>query len=90
MLEILFEDNHLLVVNKEKGMLSQIDPQGRESAESLARVYLKEKHNKPGDAFVHAVHRFDKDVGESGCFGMQFTQTHLLARAHGVNLLWGA
>ena len=62
-LEILFEDNHLLVVNKEKGMLSQIDPQGRESVESLARVYLKEKYNKPGDAFVHAVHRLDKDVG---------------------------
>ena len=63
MLEILFEDNHLLVVKKEKGMLSQIDPQGRESVESLARVYLKKKHNKPGDAFVHAVHRLDKDVG---------------------------
>tara|TARA_A100001015_G_scaffold320973_2_gene449434 strand:- start:3132 stop:3770 length:639 start_codon:yes stop_codon:yes gene_type:complete len=62
-LEILFEDNHLLVVKKEKGMLSQIDPQGRESVESLARVYLKKKHNKPGDAFVHAVHRLDKDVG---------------------------
>ena len=60
--QILFEDNHLLVINKKAGQLSQPDGSPRPDLKSLARDYLKQKYGKPGDAFVGIVHRLDRPV----------------------------
>jgi 23S rRNA pseudouridine1911/1915/1917 synthase len=62
MIEILFEDNHLLVVNKPAGLLTQPSGTDQDSLEAQAKAYLKEKYNKPGNVFLEAVHRLDKPV----------------------------
>ena len=60
MLEILFEDNHCLAVNKPAGLLSQGDVTGDPSLLEAARDYLKEKFAKPGNVFIGLVHRLDR------------------------------
>ena len=60
--EILYEDNHLLALNKPAGMLTQ--PSGRDEAslESLAKEWIRCVKGKPGAVFLHAVHRLDRPV----------------------------
>ena len=60
MLEVLFEDNHCLAVNKPAGLLAQGDVTGEPSLLEAARDYLKEKYAKPGNVFVGLVHRLDR------------------------------
>ncbi len=58
----LFEDNHLLVLNKPAGMLTQPSPHEKDSLETRAKMFLKEFYQKPGNVFLEAVHRLDKPV----------------------------
>lgn len=58
---IIYEDNHLLIVQKEPGLLAQPDSTGRPDILSLAGEYLA--RNKPGRAYVGLVHRLDRAVG---------------------------
>lgn len=58
--EIIFEDNHLLVVNKRAGDLVQGDQTGDQPLVERMKVYLVKKYNKPGDAFLGVVHRLDR------------------------------
>lgn len=60
--EVLFEDNHLLVVNKASGILVQGDVTGDVPLVELAKKYIKEKYNKPGEVFLGVVHRLDRPV----------------------------
>lgn len=62
-LNVIFEDNHLLVVEKPAGLPSQGDQTGDPSVLDLAKGYLKEKYNKPGNVFVGLIHRLDRPVG---------------------------
>jgi 23S rRNA pseudouridine1911/1915/1917 synthase len=59
---ILYEDNHLLVVDKPAGLLTQPSGTSQDSLESWAKNYIKEKYQKPGNVFLEAVHRLDKPV----------------------------
>lgn len=61
-LKILYEDNHIIVVNKPAGLLSQGDSTGRPSIYEELKQYIKLKYNKPGDAFLGLVHRLDRPV----------------------------
>lgn len=61
-LEVLFEDNHLIAVNKQSGDIVQGDKTGDEPLNEIVAKYLKEKYNKPGDAFVGTIHRIDRPV----------------------------
>ena len=61
-IEILFEDNHLLVINKPPGVLSQEDHTGAPDVLTLCKAYLKEAYDKPGNVFLGLVHRLDKPV----------------------------
>jgi 23S rRNA pseudouridine1911/1915/1917 synthase len=63
--EILYEDNHIIIVNKRSSDLVQGDGTGDESLDNIVRAYIKEKYNKPGDVFLGVVHRLDRPV--SGC-----------------------
>ena len=56
----LFEDNHLLTLNKPAGLLSQADITGDPDLVTLARAYLKKKYNKPGNVYIGLVHRLDR------------------------------
>ena len=61
-LQVLYEDNHLLVVNKPAGLLAQGDQTGDPPLAEIAARYLKEKYKKPGAVFVGVVHRLDRPV----------------------------
>ncbi len=56
----LYEDNHLLTLNKPAGLLSQGDRTGNADVVTLAKKYLKEKYNKPGNVYIGLVHRLDR------------------------------
>lgn len=58
--DILFEDNHLLLINKKPGILTQGDKTGDKSLIDLAKYYIKKKYNKPGNVFVGLPHRIDR------------------------------
>ena len=61
-LKILYEDNHLLAINKPSGMLVQGDKTNDECILDFAKAYIKEKYNKPGEVFLGVVHRIDRPV----------------------------
>ena len=60
--EILYEDNHLIAVNKRSSDLSQGDKSGDTSLDSEIKKYLAAQYNKPGDVFLGVVHRLDRPV----------------------------
>lgn len=60
MVPVLYEDNHLLVVYKPHGLLTQADQTGDEDLLSLSKAYIKEKYNKPGKVYLGLVHRLDR------------------------------
>ena len=62
-LEILYEDNHVIVVNKPVDVLSQKDITGDFSLVEIVKGYLKIKYSKPGDVYLGLVHRLDRRVG---------------------------
>ncbi len=62
MLDILFEDNHLIAVNKRPKQLVQVDKSGDVSLEILVKEYIKQKYQKPGDVFLGVIHRIDRPV----------------------------
>lgn len=61
-LSIIYEDNHLLVVNKPSGLLVQGDRTCDMDLLTTAKQYLKEKYSKPGNVFLGLVHRLDRPV----------------------------
>lgn len=61
-LDVLFEDNHLIAVNKPAGWPSAHFDGEDETIDRLVKSYLKEKYNKPGNVFLGVVHRLDKPV----------------------------
>jgi 23S rRNA pseudouridine1911/1915/1917 synthase len=64
-MDILYEDNHLLVVNKPAGLLTQASGTSEANLEDLAKAWIKEHYHKPGNVYLHAVHRLDRPA--SGC-----------------------
>ena len=61
-LDILYEDNHLLVINKVAGVLVQGDETGDKPLADICKEYIKVKLNKPGEVFLGVVHRLDRPV----------------------------
>ena len=61
-MEILYEDNHIIVINKSVAEIVQVDKTKDKSIEELLKEYLKIKYNKPGDVFIGVVHRIDRPV----------------------------
>ena len=62
-LNIMYEDNHILVVVKPQNVPSCPDDSGDDDLLSALKRYLVEKYNKPGDAFLGLVHRLDRPTG---------------------------
>jgi 23S rRNA pseudouridine1911/1915/1917 synthase len=61
-LDILYEDSHLIAVDKPGGLLTQPNGTNSDSLEMLCKAWLKNKYHKPGNVFLHAIHRIDKPV----------------------------
>lgn len=70
-MKILYEDNHIIVCYKEKGILSQADGSNKPDMLTLLKDYIKVKYNKPGNVFLGLVHRLD--INTSGV--MVFART---------------
>ena len=61
-LDILFEDNHLIIVNKRCGVLVQGDKTGDTPLLELVKKYIKDKYSKKGNVFLGLVNRIDRPV----------------------------
>ncbi|MCB0737777.1 MAG: RNA pseudouridine synthase, partial [Bacteroidetes bacterium] len=61
-MEILFEDNHLIAINKMVGEIVQSDKTGDEPLNERLQHFLKEKYQKPGNVYVGTLHRLDRPV----------------------------
>lgn len=59
-LKVLFEDNHLIIVNKQSGDIVQGDKTGDTPLSEIIKQFIKEKYNKPGNVFLGVVHRLDR------------------------------
>jgi len=60
--DIIYEDNHLIAVNKRAGDIVQVDDTGDESLDEKVKKYIAKKYNKPNGAFLGVVHRLDRPV----------------------------
>lgn len=63
MIRVLFEDNHIIVVEKPQNVPSQEDGTGDKDMLNMVKDYIKEKYNKPGNVYVGLVHRLDRPTG---------------------------
>lgn len=61
-LEILYEDNHIIAVNKKSSDIVQGDKTGDTPLSDIVKLYIKNKYNKPGDVFLGTIHRIDRPV----------------------------
>lgn len=62
-MKVIYEDNQIIVVEKEPNIPSQSDKTGDKDMLSLVKEYIKEKYNKPGEVYIGLVHRLDRPVG---------------------------
>lgn len=62
-MKIIYEDNHIIVVEKEPNIPSQQDKTGDIDMLTLVKQYIKEEYNKPGEVYIGLVHRLDRPVG---------------------------
>ena len=60
MIDVLYEDNHLIVINKKAGDIVQGDKTGDKTLADQVKYYLKKKYNKPGKVFLGTIHRLDR------------------------------
>lgn len=61
-MEVVYEDNHIIVVNKMAGEIVQGDKTGDKPLSEFVKDYIREKYNKPGNVFCGVVHRIDRPV----------------------------
>lgn len=62
-LKVIYEDNHIVVVEKTPNIPSQSDKTGDTDMLTIVKQYIKEKYNKPGNVYLGLVHRLDRPVG---------------------------
>ncbi len=60
--EVVYEDNHIIIVSKRSGEIVQGDKTGDEPLSETVKAWIKEKYNKPGNVFLGVVHRLDRPV----------------------------
>ena len=59
-LQVLFEDNHLIIINKRSGDITQGDKTGDKPLSDVVKEYIKDKYNKPNNVYLGVVHRLDR------------------------------
>ena len=60
MIEVLYEDNHLIAINKKSGDIVQSDKTGDTPLSDIIKIYIKKKYKKPGNVFLGTIHRLDR------------------------------
>ena len=61
-MKVVYEDNHIIIVNKHSGEIVQGDKTGDKPLSDTVKEYIKQKYNKPGNVFLGVVHRLDRPV----------------------------
>lgn len=61
-MKVVYEDNHIIIVNKHSGEIVQGDKTGDKPLSETVKEYIKQKYNKPGNVFLGVVHRLDRPV----------------------------
>ena len=61
-MQVVYEDNHIIIVSKKSGEIVQGDKTGDEPLSEIVKKYIKEKYHKPGNVFLGVVHRLDRPV----------------------------
>src|SRR5690554_25954 len=59
-LQVIYEDNHIIVINKRVGDIVQGDKTGDKPLSEIVKEYIKDKYDKPGEVFLGTVHRLDR------------------------------
>jgi 23S rRNA pseudouridine1911/1915/1917 synthase len=90
---ILFEDNHLIVVNKLSSEIVQGDKTGDKPLGDLVKAYIRQKYGKPGEAFLGVVHRLDRPVSGAVIFARTskaLTRLNNMLREHKIEKTYWA
>ena len=93
MVPILYEDNHVIAVQKPHGMLVQADDTGDSTLINEVRYFLKQREDKPGNVFLGLIHRLDRPVGGVVVFGKTSKGSARLSdqfRTHSVEKVYWA
>ena len=61
-MQVIYEDNHIIAINKAPSEIVQADKTGDEPLSEIVKKYIKEKYDKPGEVFLGTVHRIDRPV----------------------------
>ena len=61
-MEVIYEDNHLIIVNKNTSEIVQGDKTGDKPLSEIVKEYIKEKYQKPGNVYLGVIHRLDRPV----------------------------
>ena len=91
--DALYHDNHLLAANKPAGLLTQPSGTDQDNLEDRAKAYIKEVKGKPGNVFLHAVHRLDKAVSGVvlfACTDKALSRLNADMRAHKFSKIYHA
>jgi 23S rRNA pseudouridine1911/1915/1917 synthase len=92
-LDVLYHDNHLLAANKPAGLLTQPSGTKKDNLEDRAKEYIKEVKGKPGNVFLHAVHRLDQVVSGVvlfACTDKALSRLNADMRAHKFSKIYHA
>ncbi|MEI8085446.1 MAG: RNA pseudouridine synthase [Paludibacter sp.] len=90
---VLYEDNHIIAVNKSSSEIVQGDKTGDQPLSDTIKLYLKEKYNKPGEVYLGVAHRLDRPVSGVVLFAKTskaLTRLNEMFRNHEVNKIYWA
>ena len=90
---VLYEDNHIIAVNKSSSEIVQGDKTGDQPLSEIIKLYIKEKYNKPGEVFLGVVHRLDRPVSGVVLFAKtskSLTRLNEMFRTHEIKKTYWA
>lgn len=79
-IDMVYEDNHLIIINKKAGQIAQGDKTGDTPLNELLKAYIKEKYQKPGNVYLGTVHRLDRPTSGGLIFGKTDKATSRLSK----------
>lgn len=79
-LDVVYEDNHILIINKKPGQIAQADKTGDVALNEIVKDYIKEKYNKPGNVYLGLIHRLDRPTSGGLIFGRTDKATSRLSK----------